>query len=512
VTDDLGILIDKLAEFRHDPLGYAKWAYPWGEPGELATSKLRAWQEDTLGFIGESLRADPFRPVRIARATGHGVGKSGLGAILGDWAFNTCVDTRGVITANTENQLKTKTWVEAAKWHRLSIAKQLSTLRATSMRSADPEHEDTWRIDIVPWSEHNTEAFAGLHNRFRRIFLLFDEASAIPDVIHEVAEGAMTDEDTEILWIQLGNPTKNSGRFRETAPDGKFGRRWNFKSLDSRTVEGINLTQVKEWEEDYGEDSDFFKVRVRGMFPDSDGESFISRTEAVVAAARPLPERIDGDVVVGVDVARFGGDASVILTRRGRDARSVKLKTYLGLDTTTLSYMVRDHIIETQPAAVFIDEGNMGAGVVDNLRNMQLGTMILGVNFGAGADGFTSEECLNKRMEIWLLMRQWLRDGGCIPETLPGVDRTFPDELAAPNYGFASKVRGRSDALQLESKKDIKRRMGWSTDFSDALACTFALPMVPARPGLDLPQRPTVALEYDPLAAARSTPYNFGAR
>lgn len=491
-------LIEQLAQFRHDPLGYAQWAYPWGEVGELRHQALKAWQEETLDEIGDSLRSDPGRPIRIARATGHGVGKSALVAIINDWAFNTCVDTKGVVTANTETQLRTKTWVEMAKWNRLSIARSLNRLAATSLYSADPEHERTWRIDMVPWSERNTEAFAGLHNYGRRIILTMDEASAIPDLIYEVAEGALTDENTEIIQLLFGNPTRNSGRFRETAPDGKFGKRWNFRSLDSRTVEGTNKEQLQEWEEDYGEDSDFFKVRVRGMFPDADGESFIARSEALAATLRPLPEKEHDDIVLGVDVARFGGDLSVIQPRRGRNAR-MKPRVYAGMDTVALAYAVRDMVIEMSPVAVFVDEGNMGAGVVDTLRDMRLPTIIHGVNFGAGADGYTPEECLNKRMELWLMMRSWLRNGGCIFSDLPSVERTLPDELCAPSYGFASKVKGRGDALQLEAKKDIKKRLGFSTDFSDALALTFAIPLPAKRPPNLGPERPHVEPDYNPL-------------
>jgi hypothetical protein len=87
------------------------------------------------------------------------------------------------------------------------------TYTATALYSADPAHEKTWRVDMTAWSENNTEAFAGLHNKGKRLLLIFDEASAIPDLIWEVAEGALTDEQTEIIWACFGNPTRNSGRF-----------------------------------------------------------------------------------------------------------------------------------------------------------------------------------------------------------------------------------------------------------------------------------------------------------
>ncbi len=102
------------------------------------------------------------------------------------WAF-TFEDTRGVVTANTDNQLRTKTWAELSKWHGISLTKDWATLTATALISNAPGHDKTWRIDAVPWSQNNTEAFAGLHNEGRRILLVFDEASAIADKVWEVA-------------------------------------------------------------------------------------------------------------------------------------------------------------------------------------------------------------------------------------------------------------------------------------------------------------------------------------
>jgi len=141
--------------------------------------------------------------------------------------------------------LTTKTWPELAKWHRLCILGSAFTYTATSLYSADPAHEKTWRVDAIPWSLNNTEAFAGLHNQGRRVLVIFDEASAIADEIWEVTEGALTDADTEILWFAFGNPTRNAGRFRECF--GKFRHRWATQQIDSRTVEGTNRKQLDEW-------------------------------------------------------------------------------------------------------------------------------------------------------------------------------------------------------------------------------------------------------------------------
>lgn len=508
VSDEL---IERLAEFELDPLGFVLWAFPWGEAGTpLADEQLEDWQYELLDSIGQKLRSGialqdtldgVIPPVRMSRSTGHGVGKSAIAAMLSWWAMSTLPDTKGVVTANTETQLKTKTWPEIAKWHRMFIARDMFEVTATAIFPRDPEHARTWRIDIVPWSRHNTEAFAGLHNMGRRIFVLFDEASAIDDVIHEVTEGAMTDSNTQIIHVQFGNPTKNTGRFRETASDGKFGHRWDFKSLDSRTVRRTNKVQIAEWEADYGEDSDFFRVRVKGMFPRADAVSFISHDRAVEASRRELPELPSGDVILGVDVARFGDDRSCIWARQGRDARSRAPRFYQGLTTVELALRVRDAVFDYRPTMICVDGTGVGGGVIDQLRLMNLRCMIVEVQFGAKPDGFLDEKYANKRAEIWGQMREWLVDG-CIPEHLPGAAHTFIDELTAPMYGFNTQ-----DAIILESKKDMRRRGVASPDGADALACTFALPLVTAafdrygdRIGLLEAERKRAAeLDYNPM-------------
>lgn len=496
------VLIEELARFEKDPLGFALWAFPWGEPGSpLENEQLEEWQIDTLTLIGERLEEGAalsealegmIPPVRVSTATGHGVGKSALAAIITWWAMSTMPDTKGVVTANTETQLKTKTWPEIAKWHRMFIARELFEVTATALFPKDPEHQRTWRIDIVPWSEKNTEAFAGLHNKDRRVFILFDEASAIHETIWEVAEGALTDANTQIIWVAFGNPTKNTGRFRATAPDGRFGRRWNFRSLDSRTVRRTNKIQIEEWRQDYGEDSDFFRVRVLGAFPRTDNDSFISFAAAQEATLRPVPEVNEGALILGVDVARYGDDRSVLYWRRGTDARSMPPQWLAKASTVTLAREVRDQILTHHPDAVFIDETGVGAGVLDMLLDWNLPTMIVGVNFSSAPDGLAEEKCANKRAEIWQLMKDWL-PRGCIPENLPGTETSFVEELCGVLYGF----NGR-DAIQLESKKDMKRRGVPSPDYADALALTFTLPVMPPGP-VELRLKPHVEPDYDPM-------------
>lgn len=500
----LDALIDDLGSFSRDPLGFVYWAFPWGQEGtDLArASGPEPWQREILVRLRDGLSTE--EAVRLAVTSGHGVGKSALVAWIILWAISTCPDTRGVVTANTETQLKTKTWVELATWFRRFIARDLFKQTATAIFSNDPERERTWRIDMVPWSERNTEAFAGLHNKGRRILLVMDEASAIPDLIHEVAEGALTDEDTEIIWAMFGNPTRNQGRFREAFEGGRFHHRWKTLAVDSREVSFTNKVQIQSWLDDYGEDSDFARIRVKGQFPRVDSESFIPLELAREAVDRVVAPQTGSALILGVDVGRFGDDPSVIYPRRGRDAASLPPRLYHGLDTMQLAAKVAEAMNDYEADIAMVDGGGVGGGVVDRLR--QLRVPVFEVQFGAKPDGANSYDravlYANKRAEIWGEMRDWLRDGS-IPEfSIPqftGEAITLVDELTGPQYGHNNQ-----EAIQLERKRDMRNRGVPSPNVADALACTFALPsFVPRHRPLPGSERPTIGNDYDPFDTKR---------
>lgn len=488
-------LVEELAQFAKDPYGFVVFAFPWGEPGELQNAKIEPWQEKILRELGEGL-VNFEGAIRLARTSGHGIGKSALVSWLILWAMSTHEDTVGVVTANTENQLKTKTWVQLAKWYRLFIGRELFKMTATALFSVDPEHERTWRFDMVPWSERNTEAFAGLHNQGKRILVVFDEASAIPDTIWEVTEGALTDENTEIIWAVFGNPTRNSGRFRDCFPGGRFEHRWRSDRIDSRTVSFTNKTQIEEWINDYGIDSDFVRIRVLGVFPRVDADSFISYESALEAARREIEPQTGHPIILGVDVGRFGDDPSVIYPRQGRDCRTHPPRVYPGIDTMALVKKIVDTFHELRAAVIYVDEGGVGGGVVDRLRQLQM--PVFGVDFGSKPDGSNPERGVkyrNKRAEIWGAVKDAL-PRLAIVERVPGLDQTLPEELSSPTYGLNDK-----EEIQLESKKEMRRRGKPSPNVADALACTFAFPiMEPDLGNMSYGESITIAPDYNPYS------------
>ncbi|MGQ6546027.1 terminase [Serratia sp. IR-2025] len=479
-------LIDDIASFTHDPHGYVLYAFPWGEEGtELHDSPgPRVWQGDAFDEVGAHLQnpATRHQPLLICRASGHGIGKSAFISMLVKWGMDTCEDCKVVVTANTENQLRTKTWPEIAKWQRLSITNDWFNCTATAIYANDPAHAKSWRADAVPWSENNTEAFAGLHNKGKRIILIFDEASNIADLVWEVAEGALTDEGTEIIWVAFGNPTRNMGRFRECFR--KYRHRWKGKQIDSRTVEGTNKEQIAKWEQDNGEDSDFFKVRVRGIFPDASETQFIPTGLTDEALARVVTERdvAHAPTIIGVDPAYSGADDAVIYMRKGLHAKLL----WRGSKTTDdliMAKRIADYEDEHQADAVHIDFG-YGTGIHS-----------IGTGWGRSwtlvpfSGASTDPQMLNKRGEMYNNAKTWLKLGGALDE------RETAEDLSAAEYKV--RVDGR---IVLEEKGDIKKRLGRSPGCGDAFVLTFAYPVTKRQHALPGERRGGAVVDYDPYA------------
>lgn len=483
-------LVEDIAGFTHDPLGFVLYAFDWGS-GELTKfpDGPDEWARDTLNEIGDKLKAGVItgvsEAIQIAVASGHGIGKSALVAWLIEWAICTREDTKGVVTANTDNQLRTKTWAELSKWHRLCICKHWFKFTATSIFSTDPEHEKSWRIDMIPWSVGNTEAFAGLHNQGKRILIVFDEASAIADKIWEVSEGVLTDEDTEIIWVAFGNPTQNVGRFRECFR--RFRHRWSCRQVDSRTVRITNKEQLAKFVADYGEDSDFVKVRVRGMFPAASAKQFISTTDVDAAVGRVLREEQYNFApkILTCDPAWEGNDMLEIGLRQGLHFEILRTIEKNDNDIHIAGILANLESLH-QADAVFIDNG-YGTGIISAGRTM--GLQWVGVWFGASSG---DPGCLNKRAEMWKGMRDWLKDGGSIDPN----DSVLYQDLIGPET-----VPRADGKIQLESKKDMKARGLPSPGRGDALALSFAWPVRKKtqleKMGIKTNAKPG---EYDPYA------------
>lgn len=469
-----------LAACYDDPLRFVLWAFPWGTTPELSLVTLKEpwasrypgckygpdkWACEVLDYVGEQVRANAFdgvhavKPVQVAVASGHGLGKSAITAWLVCWIMATRPGAKGAVTANTASQLETKTFAEISKWLKRSLVRDMFDIKASSVVQKD--EPESWRVDALTCREENSEAFAGQHAASSTSFYIFDEASAVPDKIWEVAEGGLT--DGEPMWFVFGNPTRNTGRFKECF--GRFREQWKTFQIDSREAQITNKEQIAVWAKEYGEDSDFFRVRVRGQFPNASTTQFIPTKLAEDAMARPAPARHRiATAIVGVDVARFGDDDTVIVTRFGKDA-TTPFARYHGLSGDRVIALVKAKINELyregfERVYVFLDEGGLGGAIVDVLRADGF-REVRGVNFGQGADD--PELYPFKREEMWARMKKWL-EFGSIPN-----DQQLLDDLTGIEFEY--NIKGQP---KLESKADMKKRGLHSPDAADALALTWA--------------------------------------
>ena len=443
-----------------DPEGWVDYAYDWGR-GELANERPRAWQRRQFRRLRKHLqnRATRHQPFQLAISSGHGIGKSAFLGQLVNWAMSTCPRTKIVVTANTATQLRTKTSPEILKWNRLSITGHWFDGQVMSVVHQKESQE--WRCDLMPWSEHNTEAFQGLHNKKRRIVLIFDEGSAIPDKVWEVAEGALTDEFTEIIWVVCGNPTRNSGRFRECFRKNR--KSWHHEQIDSRSVEGTNKEYLARKVEEYGgEEADKTKIRIRGVFPAMGVKQLISTDDLDAAFGRAIrKEQFSfAPVILGVDPAWEGDDDLVITLRQGLFSKILRVlpKNDNDIEVAQLIANLEERV---QADAVFVDAG-YGTGIVSAGRTMGRAWQLIWFSGGAADVGN-----LNKRAEMWVRLRDWLKAGGCLPP-----DQQLYDELVSMET--VPRLDGK---IQLEDNVDYKKRVGCSPDRASALALTFAHPV-----------------------------------
>ena len=512
-------LTDEIATFYADPLGYVMFAFPWDSDPSIQQVKLSdkyrqrfgcefgpdVWACEFLDELGADIRERGFDgthavdPIQYTTASGHGIGKSVMVAWLIKFILDTRPFSKGVVTANTADQLRTKTWAELGKWHRLSITEDWFNYTAgrNAMALRHVEYGGEWNCIAQTCREENSEAFAGLHAANSTPFFIFDEGSAVPDKIYEVREGGTT--DGEPMTFDFGNPTRNTGAFYENCV-GKRRQRYKFRSIDSRTVQITNKKRIDDWIKDYGEDSDFVKVRVKGLFPSVGSLQFIPTGSVEEAMVRPVILDRYAPLLIGVDVARFGDDDSVIYPRIGNDARSFPIERFKGLDTVQLVGKIINTLRRFQTtglmcSGLFIDGGGLGAGVVDQLRHLGYGP--IEVQFGGGATDKTVYRF--KGDEMWGNMRDALASNLILPEENDAQATELKAQLTQRQFGYT--IQG--NKMHLESKKDMKERLGGdaaSPDIADALALTYAFEVAPlttpigARPAGEFAKH-----EFDPL-------------
>jgi hypothetical protein len=267
---------------------------------------------------------------------------------------------------------------------------------------------------------------------------------------------------------------------------------WKCYTIDATKIAFTNKKQLEGWITAWGRDSDYVKVNVFGEFPSASSLQLIS-TEIINEAKARTPQSFPHEPLIhALDVARFGDNKSVLVRRRGNDAKSLPRLQWRGLNVVDLANRVAVIYQSELPDALFVDEGGVGGGVVDVLRS--LGVPVIGVNFGSKPGGRPAGSLVaNKRAEMYVLLRDWLARSGAIENDLDsGEENNLAQQLIQIEYGFNAR-----DEILLEDKESMRRRGIASPDDADALALTFAFPVI--KRALTLARANECEMEYDVL-------------
>lgn len=469
---------------------------------QLEEKKIKEWRKDPVQFVKEVFHVEPdpwqidalmsfAKNRRLAMLASKGVGKTTL---LSWCAWNFLVtrpEPKIAATSVSWDNLSDGLWTEMAKWQSKSpLLKEMFTW--TKTRIFATHFPETWWMSARSWakgadSTQQADTLAGLHADY--ILFILDEVGAIPDAVMAAAEAALS-SGKECKLLIAGNPTHLEGPLYRAASQERH--LWDVIEINSdpdnpKRSPRVLVEWAREQIEKYGKDSAWVMVNVFGRFPPGSLNTLLGVDEVRDAMKRGLREQdySFAQKRLGIDVARFGDDRTVIFPRQG--LRAFKPVEIRNARTNEIASRVMVAKSKWGSEVELVDDtGGFGGGVIDSL--LQAGVSSIAVNFASKAD---DARYLNKRAEIWFRMAEWVKRGGCLPD-IPELVR----ELTAPTYYFQN---GR---FQIEPKDQIKERLGASPDLADALALTFALPEAPSSSNLFTVSgaKPRYKAEYDPFS------------
>jgi phage terminase large subunit len=424
-----------------------------------------AFAKEICNMTPDDQQGDMLRALdqhdHVADKAGHSTGKSSGEAICILHYGSTRYPFKIPCTAPSKHQLYDVLWSELALWHKKMnpLFRDMFIWTKENFRlKSDPE--ECFAAARTATKE-NPEALQGFHSQY--VFRVIDEASAVPDSVMEVLEGATGTVETKEL--QCGNPTRLEGTFyRAFTKDKEFFKLLTASCLNSQLTPPRYIERMRN---KWGEDSNMWKIRVLGEFPDRESDSFIPYHLAYDALIREIPDQKGLPVVFGVDVARYGDDKTAIAIRQGDEFRPVR--QYNQLSTMQTAYEVAKLANQMKPKQIFVDVNGLGAGVYDRLQEM--GYPVVAVNVSE-SPAYNPHMYNRLRDELWGNFRDWLEQRrGKIHDN---DDMDLIGELTSPKYHLSG---GRPNKIVIESKDDMRKRGKESPNMADACIMTFAQPV-----------------------------------
>lgn len=440
------------------------------------------YADEPVAFVRDLLGQEPWskqiaileglnRPrARVAVKACHASGKSWTAAAAASWFLTTTPGSVVITTAPTARQVEEILWREIRGLYRAS---KLTLPGEVLPRDPRWEVSDKWFA--LGLSTDEPERFQGFHAP--RILVIEDEASGIPEAIHAAIEGVLSSGDARLLMI--GNPTQVSGHFHAAFTTSRgVAKTFTISAFDTPNLTGeedrpylASPDWVAEKRQEWGEDSDLWRVRVLGEFPLGTLDTVVGLADVEAARIHELSVP-SSSLEIGVDVARFGDDRTVIVGRAGPVVVGVEILAKR--DTVFVAGRVGELCHEWGPShrtspyepLIKVDDGGVGGGVTDNL--VAMGYTVEPVN--ASSRAFESEKYPNRRSELWFATAGRLRDGDMdLTRLSESVYDTLVAELTAPKW----KMDGRGRRV-VEPKDDFKKRLGRSPDIADGLNLAFA--------------------------------------
>lgn len=474
---------------------------------EQAREKVRLWRRDPVRFVVDNfgvepdawqvdvmqlLGGEPNEKRRVCMRACTGPGKSATLAWMG-WHRLACFASKGehpkgAALSITRDNLKDNLWAELSKWQQRS-----PFLRAaftwTKEKIYANDHPETWFLSARAFAndadaEAIGRALSGLHSQYP--FVLLDETGDMPTAVGRAAAQIFTGGPKDAAIIQAGNPTSTNGMLYESCTKANG---WDVITItadpnDPKRTPRVSAEHAQEMIDTYGRDNPWVMATILGQFPPTGFNALFGADELDAAMAKTY--RIDqygaAPIVLGGDVARQGADSSVVARRQGIAAfplRSMRIP-----DTMLVAQQFILEQQEHQADAFFVDEtGGYGAGVVDAMR--QLNHDVIGVQFGGKPNDY---RYFNKRSEMYFELSKWVKAGGALPP-----DKELKEELLATTFVY------QGDKFRIIDKDLIKDVIGRSPDKGDALALTFAFPVMKRSP-IDALRNKSARREYDPYA------------